>query len=200
VGHTIHARNRTAPAPNELQQSAPFRSGTTAPVILFSTVQPGILPLFEIGNSGTEYAADRLKSMPELAGLSDSNLTLERMDATLALSISIRDSAGAIIAELTRNVWKLQPSTLWDLNFDGNAAEVRNDLGYVVFQAQVLSNKVQIQGVMRSARGGNVALVVVHDPTIRGAIVVNRPISETVVPPIFAYPSAHHLGERVEAP
>jgi hypothetical protein len=72
----------------------------------------------------------------------------------------VRDSSGAIVAEIIRNQWKIRPELIWDGNFNRNALEMKNKFGDVILQIVVLDDRIKIQGVWRSASGGFFMVVV----------------------------------------
>lgn len=181
-------------------------TGNNSPVTIYpprdvsaGTLEPGGaggLRQLEIGNSGIVFSIGGLEGKPFLRFWNDSNLLIEEVNEVVVVSTDIRDAAGKLIAEVIRNEWKTRPSLLWDRNFDKNKLEVRDEAGYVVLQVVSLPDRIQIQGVWRDSKGHSLGLMASPDPNQRGGqMILNRPIAEMKIKPIFMYPSELHLGE-----
>ena len=112
-------------------------------------------------------------------------------DGELKISTVIRDETGKIIAKLEANEWQVNPNLIFDRNFDTKAAEVINQKGEVVLQAEFDGESVLFAGIFYREDGWRVAL---------GYNVIEiRPPGESLqisFPPIFKYPSEIHPGER----
>lgn len=170
-------------------------TGTLKPELLFSS-QSSTRAILEIGDSGTTFVwAGKVGSPAFMIG--EDPIILERIaNGNVAITSTIRDKGGKIVAEIVRNEWKLRPTLLWDRNFNSSAVEVRGESGEVILQARALPDRIQLQGIWHTAAGGFVELVKSPDPQRPGGLmIINRPQQRLRIIPIFRYPSDHHLGE-----
>jgi pyrimidine deaminase RibD-like protein len=147
----------------------------------------------EIGDSECTFVFKGPAGQPWLTLWDVDRFLVEKIEGKLAVSTTIRNEHGKIIAELTRNEWKIRPSLLWDKNFSDSALEVRDEEGHIVLQVQVLLEKVRIQGIWRGAKGEFFQLV--KSPTGKGGLMVCRSEGWIPIQPLFLYPSELHQGE-----
>lgn len=76
-----------------------------------------------------------------------SKLTLEEVDGRLMVSTQIRDQSGDVVAELTRNEWKVSaPPKTWDRNYNSDSLEVKNAKGQVVLQVTIFPDRIRVLG------------------------------------------------------
>jgi hypothetical protein len=125
-------------------------------------------------------------------------LVVELAGDQVLVSTIIRDRSGAVVAEIVRNEWKVNSGNVWDRNYSRNALEVRGPTGDVVLQVRLVKDRVQLQAKIYTSEGLGMALVKV--PGRGGAIEYGRPNQplESIISPIFKYPSDLHLGELVD--
>ena len=165
------------------------------PKVLLST-KDKVYPKIEFGDSGQiiNWAGPPGKPMITMG---DTQLVVEREGDQVLVSTTIRDKDGRMVAEITRNEWKVNPNSSWDRNYSRSAMEVRDPTGDVVLQVRLVEDRVQLQAKVHSSDGstilfvkkpGGVGFVGRADP--------NKPL-EAVIVPIFRYPSEAHLGEMI---
>ena len=182
---------------NGREPSAPDPTAMTGmlkaePTLLFSSGSP-VGTLLEIGNSGSRFLWTGKQGSP-MFQIGEDPLTVERLaSGDLAVTTTIRDASGKIIAEIVRNEWKLRPSLLWDRNFNANAVEVRGESGDVVLQVRALADRIQMQATWYTSAGRFFELA--ESPDAKGGVLVQRPEQRIPIKPIFRYPSDQHLGE-----
>lgn len=165
-------------------------------VVLFSP-SSALKTLLEVGDSGTVFHWAGDPGSPMFV-LGEDGLTIERLaNGSVAVTTTIRDANGKIIAELVRNEWKLRPSLLWDRNFNTSAVEVRGEDGRIVLQARAMPDRIRLQGMWRSKTGSFFELVKSPDPNKQGALMIMREDQHVPIPPLFRYPSEKHLGKFV---
>lgn len=126
----------------------------------------------------------------------EDTLTVERLaNGNVAITTTIRDPSGKIVAEIVRNDWKLRPSLLWDRNFNASAVEVRGETGEVVLQVRALPDRIQLQGIWHTRTGQFFELV--KSPGLKrpNGVMIIHPQNRRTIEPIFRYPSDQHLGE-----
>jgi hypothetical protein len=125
------------------------------------------------------------------------------------INTDVVDSTGALIARIIKNEWAINPSKRWDKNFDDNGLEVIDNGGNVVFQIDIIQNKIRLQGMFYNMRGD---ATIISDmplgPTRRKTVTqtwMNEgypfPLSPQImlkdIKPNFKYPSKLNKGERV---
>jgi hypothetical protein len=152
----------------------------------------------EVGDSNTFFTAGTPIRQPWFQMFRDNQLTIERINGQVVISTAVRDSSGAIVAEVIRNQWKVRPELLWDKNFNRNALEIRDKFGDVVLQIVVLEDRIRIQGVWRSSSGDCFMMVKNPDPKNPGASLITFYNPTIKIKPIFLYPSELHPGELAE--
>lgn len=156
---------------------------------------------FEIGNSGAIFVITAPEGIPILTMFEQSNLMVEMIKGRLAISTDIRDRDGHIVAELSRNEWKVAPPPkTWDRNYSKDALEVRDASGRIVLQVHLLPDRIRIQGEWRAPGGQGIRLVKTPGPPgASGATIIKitemyDPLHPAIIP-MFVYPSDTHLGE-----
>jgi len=169
--------------------------------IIFSG-KDNIYPDIELGDSTTIIRYIGPKGGPLFAIADDNDLIIEfDNQGHIRLSVKIRDKNGQLIAELTRNEWKVNPQNAWDRNFSNNALEVRDPTGDVVLQVKIIDNRIQFQGEFYGSSGKGIVI----GSFGKGQGGFMQPIGPQTPPklikkikPLFKYPSELHLGEFVE--
>jgi hypothetical protein len=74
----------------------------------------------------------------------DSGVKVETGKIGPLLTTTIRDRNGNLVAEITRNHWRVYPQYCADKNYSKDALEVRDSAGHVVLQVKILPATVQI--------------------------------------------------------
>jgi hypothetical protein len=124
----------------------------------------------------------------------DPVLSMRTSNGRLLVSTRIRDSEGALVAELVENEWELNKGNYFDRNYTDQALEVRDRSGRVALQVAHFGDTVHLAGAFTCKNGWtNVMGPVGH----KGAVMDIRPpghAPEYSIPPIFEYPSALHFG------
>lgn len=161
-------------------------------------VESNVWPKLELGiDSGGSFLWAGPAGQP-LFSLGGDNIILEIEAGVVKISATIRDKSGSVIAQLVKNEWTVNPARSWDRNYSKDAVEVMDPTGKVVLQAVALPDRVQFSANMYGRDGAFLGM---------GKAGPNAPgpggmmwFSEdrgTPIPPIFRYPSATHLGERL---
>lgn len=114
-------------------------------------------------------------------------------------STHVRDRNGNLVAEVTRNHWRVYPLYSAEKNYTEDALEVEDSAGHVVLQVRISPDRIRLQGEWWDTQGNGIRLVGVRPPAPGGSLVVrlNRQnqSTESLVQPIFQYPSRDHWGE-----
>ncbi len=124
------------------------------------------------------------------------------------VNASIYDSLGNAIGIMHRNQW-VSNSNLLDRNFDKNAIEVKNNVGEIIFQIEVIGKYIKMRG--RFDRRNRHSIIIFSEVNQRGDERTNvasawpttyrRQDSITnfmKFTPIFKYPSRDYMGHRSE--
>jgi hypothetical protein len=86
-----------------------------------------------------------------------------------------------------------------DKNFTDKALEIKDSAGHVVLQTElVLPNTIRLQGEWWNTEGQGVRMIKSPDPKYGGFVMrMNRENQhgDTLIEPMFEYPSKNHLGE-----
>ncbi len=119
------------------------------------------------------------------------------------LSTPVRDRNGNLIAEITNNHWHIYPLYCADKNYTKDALEIKDSAGHVVLQVRILPGKIKLQGEWWDTQGNGIRLVKpLNLPPSAGSMVIplGRQIQhiESLIQPIFQYPSKEHWREFVE--
>jgi hypothetical protein len=192
VSSVERAKRGTPPPP--LDPAAMSGTLKPEPTVLFSSESSSHTAL-EIGDSGARLDWHGQQGSPAIR-IGEDVLTVERLaNGNVAVTTTVRDPSGKIIAEIVRNDWKLRPSLLWDRNFNASAVEVRGETGEVILQVRALPDRIQLQGIWHSATGRFFELVRSPDPNHAGGLAILRPEQRVRIKPLFRYPSDQHLGE-----
>ena len=179
IAHTVH-KHPAKPSPAASDSAV----GTLVPD---GTIQPPLSPEngipVQLGAGGPFFNF----IMPEggtIFQYGDVGLKVERSGGRLQVSTSIRNAAGKLITEVTRNDWSVRPSLAWDKNSNDQALEVIDESGNVVLQVAFMSDRLYVQGIWYNQLGNRLQLSAGRGPIQR----------------IFAYPSALHPGELLKRP
>jgi hypothetical protein len=154
-------------------------------------------PALEIGDSGSIFLFAGPEGEPLFRFGGDVKLVILSEDGRIKVSVLIQDQTGAVVAELIRNEWKVNPSNSWDRNYNADSLEVRGPTGEVVLQVCALPDRIQMQAKLW-ASGRQIAFLNGPGPKGGGGIMMfgdpSRPVKD-VIAPRFKYPSNLHLGE-----
>ena len=134
---------------------------------------------------------------PDGVFLKDGNqpvLTMSLNDGKLLISTTIRDTKGAIVAELVNNEWQVNKQNIFDRNYTDNALEVRDQSGKVTLQVVHFGDTIHLAGIFRCRNGWTNVFCPLAEG---GAVVDMKPPGiepEHSIQPIFEYPSERHFG------
>jgi hypothetical protein len=120
------------------------------------------------------------------------------VDGRIAVSIQIKNNAGALVAEMERNEWKVAPGPSWDKNFNDTALEVKDSSGDVVLQVDLLPDRIRLQALWYDEHGWLWGIV--KEPKQGGSqilIALRSPAPEFKITPMFRYPADRHPGELI---
>lgn len=126
-------------------------------------------------------------------------LAVSEKDGEVKLSFKIRNKNGELVAEMVDNEWELNRRNFYKRNFDNSAIEVIDNQGDVIFQIELMHDRIKLQGKLYSKTGLGIAFFSNEKccSTIRGFDSTNA--NEIHIRPIFKYPSDRHFGERVKS-
>ena len=163
-------------------------------------LSPGgvIAPLLQIGDSSIFIRVWDGTSGDFFFGYSRRyHLVVESINGKLAVSTKVADRTGALIAEIIRNEWQVaQPPKTWDLNYNDNALEVKNDQGDIVLQVVAFPGLIRLQGEWWDNDYG---IRLVSDGPGLGAVIAalgpGKTVPEKQIKPMFVYPSQTHFGK-----
>lgn len=157
-------------------------------------------PEIEIGDSGSIFVVGGPTG--EFLRFGDNSLAVA-LDpkGQVLVSLGIRDRAGALVAELTKNEWTVNPGRTWDRNYTADALEVKDASGSVVLQVRLKGHRVQLQTRLYDEHGNGFGIV--KAPRLDGREVggmfemtgTKHPEFTHKIEPIFLYPSSQHFGE-----
>jgi hypothetical protein len=116
------------------------------------------------------------------------------------LGLKLYNKRGALVAEIDGNRWFVKRELLYDLNFDSEAIEVRDEEGEIQLQIVFYKNMIQLSMVnYRQGRWGTYWGASEKGPDgggMSGPVLPNGK-SPVKIPPIFKYPSVEFRGERL---
>ncbi len=166
--------------------------------ILLST-KDNVWPTLEIGDSGAKlvWAGPPGGALIRLSG---TDLTIVREDGRVKVSILIRDKTGAIVAELIKNEWKVNPNQTWDRNYSPDALEVIDPTGDVVLQVRALLDRVQLHAKLYEPNGRAIGIGKGPGGGIFEVTGPQHPVLKLKIERMFVYPSDLHLGETQRPP
>lgn len=129
-------------------------------------LSPGgnVYPKFEFGDSGAILMFTGPQGSPLFKLAADNDLTILVENGQLMVSTVIRDKGGRVVAEITKNEWKVNPQNSWDRNYSSEALEVKDPSGDIVLQIKVVEDRVQFQAKMYDATGRGVGFGKVLGP------------------------------------
>lgn len=157
----------------------------------------GKTPLLQLGEGGSILTLGYHGVGPQIKMLYDAGLRIDMGKSGPEITTPVRDRQGRLIAEITRNHWRVAPPPLcWDKNYTSNSLEIRDEGGHVVFQAILFPNRVVLQGEWRDEFGDGLrisddAITIWKTPQAEKRL-------EKEIAPIFKYPSSEHWGEYVD--
>lgn len=124
----------------------------------------------------------------------DPLLAIRLLDGKLLVTAKVRDTSGALIAEMNDNEWKHQQRpAIFDRNYTQDVLEIRDKAGQVVLQVANLGNTIDVSAVFHCRSGWTYKVGRLPG----GSGVELRPPGErlrTEITPICSYPSESHLG------
>jgi hypothetical protein len=113
----------------------------------------------------------------------------------------VRDRSGNLIADVTRNHWRVYPLYLAEKNYTKDALEIEDSAGHVVLQVRILRDRIVLQGEWWDTQGNGVRLVGTHAPKPPGSLAIRlsrqSQSNDSLIQPMFEYPSKEHWREFV---
>ena len=128
----------------------------------------------------------------------DSGVKIETGKIGPLLTTTIRDRNGNLVAEVTRNHWRVYPQYSVDKNYSKDALEVQDSAGHVVLQVKILPMTIQIQGEWWNTQGAGIRMLENPDPSTGSTVMpmnYRNQHSEALIKPMFKYPSKYHWNE-----
>lgn len=160
-----------------------------------------VWPKIEFGDSGAILLYAGPTGSPLFTFADDTKLTIVREGDSVKVSLLIRDKTGAVVAELQKNEWKVNPHRSWDRNYSRDALEVIDETGDVVLQVKALQDRVQLQAKFYDSHGRGFAFGKTKGPDgVGGGMEFTGPAHPVLTMKfarMFAYPSDRHLGEML---
>ena len=133
----------------------------------------------------------------------DANIRIEWGFKGPQLTTTVRDRNGNLVVEVTRNHWRVYPLYSVDKNYTQYALEVEDSAGHVVLQVRIFPDTVELQGEWWDTQGNGIRFL--KPPGITpdaGAIVIplgpRNQHTESLIQPIFQYPSKEHWRELLQ--
>lgn len=116
---------------------------------------------------------------------------------------TVRDRNGNLVVQVTRNHWHVYPLYSADKNYSRNSLEVEDSAGHVVLQVQVLPQAIKLQGEWWDTQHSGIRFLapVVRTPDAGAVIERLGPLDQkpnSLIQPMFLYPSKDHWGQRRE--
>lgn len=159
--------------------------------------------LVQVGDSTStlDYRNPEPQKRPIL-GQGDTSFYVWKVNGAYHITTKIRDSEGKMVVEIGDNKWETtsdRSPALWDKNYDDHALEVLDGKGRVIFQVQMLRDRVRVQGIWQSG-DGEAEEIYSPGPGANGRVEIMRNERLTYdLRPIFKYPSREHWGELISA-
>jgi hypothetical protein len=99
----------------------------------------------------------------------------------IQISTTIRDPQGRLIVEINKNRWRVsdQKTECWDKNYTRDSLEVKDGAGSVILQVRLFPNKVIMQAIWN----------------VEHVMMLDGPMEDGGIVPMFLYPSEEHWGE-----
>lgn len=164
---------------------------------VFTDGQTHGVPMVKIGRTTFVFAPNVPATVFPL--FHDSGVKIEIGKSGPLLSTVIRDRNGNLVAEVNQNHWRIYTQYSIDKNFTEKAIEIKDSAGHVVLQAQILlPYTIQLQGEWWDTQGRGIRMVNSADPRYGGFVVPigrENQHTDTLIEPMFQYPSKDHLGE-----
>lgn len=186
-GRAVWASEQSAQLQGVLQSPA---SAATGPQIVV-----------RLGDSSTTLVPQRAFD-PTIGFAKDTAIKVERgPNGEVLFSTQVRDLKGNIIADVQQNHWLISPerSVSWDHNYSSNSLEVLDGRAHVVLQVVLLPNEVRIQGVWGQGGNGFFTEIAHCRDSNHGCMTIGRDVSvQTIIEPLFRYPSHDYWGQKSE--
>lgn len=120
------------------------------------------------------------------------------------LTSPVRDRNGNLLAEITRNHWRVYPQYCADKNYSKEALEIKDSAGHVVLQVKIHSDRIELQGEWWNTQGNGIRLVAPQPgaPPSDGAEIAylgrQQQHLESLIHPMFEYPGKDHWQELAQ--
>ena len=151
------------------------------------------------GDQGAIFTQPSKEASAGVKLLYDMEIEVEKGSDGMIVSLPVRDIQGHLVAEISKNHWKVYPAFTSDKNFDESSLEVKDTGGHVVLQITLFDDKVQVAGEFYDQNGRGKRL---SENRLRGSDLT--PLDNTqervqyanTLAPMFLYPSITHLGQH----
>lgn len=173
--------------------TADAKTGRLKADVLFSSTNNEVPARFDVCDAGPLFVWEGPPGEPFFEIFGASTLTVARVDGAIAVSTTIKDREGKLVAEIVANEWQVRPSKLWDKNFNHDSLEVRDESGDVVLQVTAALDFVRIRGKWRDQGGKFMEMTESPDKT--GTDMRFSEDRAIPIAPLFRYPSETHFGE-----
>jgi hypothetical protein len=111
----------------------------------------------------------------------------------MMVSVNILDEKRDVIARLSDNVWKVNPSAVFDRNYTEDAVEIRDAKGKIVLQVVADAMSVHVAAILRCRSGRAVIIGPYRNGALMQAFAPGTEPSYEI-PSICDYPSELHFG------
>ncbi|WP_342086444.1 hypothetical protein [Dyadobacter sp. OTU695] len=185
----------------EAKELKSAKSGT-----FYSEDSDGFRHVFEDGRSAVRLQIGDSESQlfigapgGTVIGVGDeTGLGVKEINGQLFVSFIVRNKRGEIVAEMTENEWELNEKNYYKRNYDKSALEVIDDKGMVIFQIEVLSDRIKMQGKLFTGAGRGIAFYSRKDggAAIQGIDSIS--VDSILIDPMFKYPSSKFFGIRID--
>ena len=154
-------------------------------------------PMVQIGE-GTNFVMTPDGVSDIFPFFKDAGVKIEWGKTGPLLTTIVRDRNGNLVAEITRNHWKVCSLYCADKNYAKDAIEIKDSAGHVILQVRILPGTIRIQGEWWDTQGRGVRMVQQPDPKMGSMVIpMNRQnqFNDSLIKPIFEYSSKEHWGE-----
>jgi hypothetical protein len=158
-------------------------------------------PMLQIGGSTLIMTPN---GIPEIFKLyPDASIKVEWGYKGPLFTTNVRDRNGNLIADVSRNRWRVYPPYFADKNYTQTALEVKDSAGHVVLQVQILPDRIDLQGEWWDTQGNGIRFLKPRVVTpAAGSMVIHLgprdQHNESLIQPMFQYPSKDHWRELAQ--
>jgi len=161
-----------------------------------------VYPKMELSDSGATLTFPGPSGSQLFEVIGDNDLRITKENGQITVSATIRDAHGDVIARIQKNEWSVNPNRSLDRNYTSDTFEVVDMKGEVVLQVRALPDRIQIAAKMYGSQGRGIGVGKSMNPQKLGGVIELAEHGEPlhlIIPPLFRYPSAAHMGEFAAA-